>query len=352
MQTPMCSTAVRRLARLLMEAVSMAPDEIGDEGRQWHIGANISRCLKRCTITEASMPRSARTVALFVRQMRPSSVEAMASAALIWLPAAVSLRLSARMTVSSGPGRGHELTTGQWAAVAQAAAARGNPAVDLREILYAIRYVARSAGGSRMLPTNFGPWQTVCWWFGCFVRLPLFHTIHDIALIRDRKWVGCEAIPSAAVIASQTVKAPAAHVRGYDANKMILGRKRHIAVGADGRLLMVNLTTADVADRTGAQEILGAIRKRWAWVKHLFAAVTAPNYSTRPRSSTSWSRLRCIGAEPGFKVLPRRRVVERTFGCISRWRQLARDFEQRLDVSEAMIRMAMGSLLLRRIAHQ
>ena len=47
------------------------------------------------------------------------------------------------------------------------------PAVDLREILNAIRYMAHSAGGWRMLPTNFGPWQTVYWWFRRFVRLLL-----------------------------------------------------------------------------------------------------------------------------------------------------------------------------------
>lgn len=60
--------------------------------------------------------------------------------------------------------------------------------------------------------------------------------------------------------------------------------------------------------------------------------------------------IRRIDAEPGFKVLPRRWVVERTFGWLMRWRRLVRDFEQRLDVSEAMIHVAMGSLLLRRIA--
>ena len=58
-----------------------------------------------------------------------------------------------------------------------------------------------------------------------------------------------------------------------------------------------------------------------------------------------------IDSEPGFKVLPRRWVVERTFGWLTRWRRLVRDYEQRLDVSEAMIHVAMGSLLLRRISH-
>jgi len=50
-------------------------------------------------------------------------------------------------------------------------------------------------------------------------------------------------------------------------------------------------------------------------------------------------------------VLPRRWVVERTFGWLTRWRRLERDYEQRLDVSEAMIHVAMGSLLLRRLSH-
>jgi len=52
-----------------------------------------------------------------------------------------------------------------------------------------------------------------------------------------------------------------------------------------------------------------------------------------------------------FNVLPRRWVVERTFGWMTRWRRLVRDYEARIDVSEAMIHLAMGGLLLRRISH-
>ena len=61
--------------------------------------------------------------------------------------------------------------------------------------------------------------------------------------------------------------------------------------------------------------------------------------------------VRRIDAEPCFKLLPRRWVVERTFGWMTRWRRLVRDYENRIDVSEAMIHVAMGSLLLRRISH-
>ena len=56
--------------------------------------------------------------------------------------------------------------------------------------------------------------------------------------------------------------------------------------------------------------------------------------------------------QKGFHVLPRRWVVERTFASMIRWRRLVLDYERRLDVSEAMIHVAMGALLLRRVAHR
>lgn len=226
--------------------------------------------------------------------------------------------------------------------------------VDLREMLNAIRYMARSGGGWRMLPINFGPWQTVYWWFRRFVRRMLFQTIHDVSLMLDRERVGREASPSGGVIDSQTVKAPHAKKRGYDANKKIVGRKRHIAVDTDGRLLMVNLTTADISDSAGAQAILDAVRKRWPWLKHLFADGAYDRTKLLDKAAFRDFVLEIVrrsDKHPGFKVLPRRWVVERTFGWMTRWRRLVRDYESRLDVSEAMIHVAMGSLLLRRIAH-
>jgi transposase len=149
------------------------------------------------------------------------------------------------------------------------------------------------------------------------------------------------------------VKAPSAATCGYDANKKVVGRKRHIAVDTDGRLLMVNLTTTDISESAGAQTTLDTIRTRWPWLKHLFAAaptITADSW-TRPRCGISCWRS-CAGPkEPGFKLLPRRWVAERTFGWMMRWRRLVRDDEKRVDVSGAMVDVAMGSLLLRRISH-
>jgi putative transposase len=228
------------------------------------------------------------------------------------------------------------------------------PGVDLREVLNAIRYIARTGYSWRMLPKDFPPWQTVYWWFRRFMRRFLFETIHDVALMIDRERVGREASPTAGVIDSQSVKAPAAPTRGYDAGKKIVGRKRHITVDTDGRLLMINLTTADMADSAGAQAILDAIRKRWPWIKHLFADGAYDRRKLMDKAAFKdfvIEIVRRIDSEPGFKVLPRRWVVERTFGWMTRWRRLVRDYEKRIDVSKAMIHVALGSLLLRRISH-
>jgi transposase len=226
--------------------------------------------------------------------------------------------------------------------------------VDLREVLNAIRYLVRTGCGWRMLPRDFPPWQTVYWWFRTLMRRFLFSTIHDIALMIDRERQGREASPSGGVIDSQSVKAPAAKTRGYDAGKKIVGRKRHIAVDTDGRLLMVNLTPADISDSAGAQAILDAIRKRWPWVKHLFADGAYDRGKLMDKAAAKnfvIEIIRRCDDQKGFKVLPRRWVVERTFGWMTRWRRLVRDYEARIDVSEAMIHVAMGSLLLRRISH-
>ncbi len=232
---------------------------------------------------------------------------------------------------------------------------RGRPReVEFREVINAVRYLVRSGCGWRMLPVHFGHWRTVYGWFRELARRFLFQTIHDVALMLDRENQGREASPSAAVIDSQSIKAPHAHTRGYDAGKKIVGRKRHIAVDTDGRLLMVNLSTADISDSAGAQAILNAIRKRWPWVKHLFADGAYDRLKLMEKAAYLQFVIEIIRRRDeakGFEVLPRRWVVERTFGWMVRWRRLVRDYERRIDVSTAMIHVAMGALLIRRNAH-
>jgi transposase len=87
-----------------------------------------------------------------------------------------------------------------------------------------------------MPPIHVGPWQTVYWWFRRFARRPLFRTLPDIALMLDRERAGREASPSAGVIDSRSVKAPAAAGGGgYDAAKPIRGFPPAWAAFREGR---------------------------------------------------------------------------------------------------------------------
>lgn len=249
-----------------------------------------------------------------------------------------------------------DLTDTEWEAIApllpRPAITGRRRATDLREVLNAIRYLVRSGCEWRMLPVHFPPWQTVYWWFRRFVRRLLFKVIHDVALMLDRQQQGRQGSPSTAVIDSQSVKAPYATARGYDANKKVSGRKRHIAVDADGRLLMVNLTPADVADSTGAEWVLIALKKRWPWVKHLFADAAYDRRRLMDQATMLGFVVEVVRKminQHSFMPLPRRWVVERSFGWMMQWRRLVRDYERRIDVSTEMIYVAMGSLLLKRL---
>lgn len=227
--------------------------------------------------------------------------------------------------------------------------------INLREVLNAIRYLARTGCGWRMLPVNFPAWQTVYWWFRRFVRLFLFRTIRDLAGMIDRERAGREANPTGGILDSQTIKAPAPGAqRSFDGGKKIVGRKRHVAVDTDGRLLLVNLTPAGISDSAGAQMVLAAIRKRWLRIKHLFADTAYGRGKLMDKAAYldfGIEVVRRIEGQEGFKLLPRRWGVARTFGWMTRWRRLVRDYEARIDVSEAMIHVARGSLLLHRISH-
>lgn len=117
-----------------------------------------------------------------------------------------------------------------------AARTRRPRGTELRQVINALRYLARSGCEWRMLPNDFPPYQTVYYWFRRLVRRFLFRTIHDLALMLDRMCEQREVVPSAGIVDSQCVKAPGARERGYDAHKKISGRKRHITVDTDGLL--------------------------------------------------------------------------------------------------------------------
>ena len=235
---------------------------------------------------------------------------------------------------------------------------RGRPVqINRRSLLNAMFYVVRSGCAWRLLPSDFGPWQTVYGYFRIWSQDWTWEFIHNVLRDCVRKAEGRKVAPSAAIVDSQSVKTPdQAGARGYDAGKKISGRKRHVAVDCLGLILAIMITPAAMQDRIAAQPLIkalvstyGRLQIIWAdggylgtllhWVKHL-----------RPFGKLRLEVVRRCDNVKGFKVLPRRWVVERTFGWLFKSRRLCRDYEVRLDHSEAMIRICMIRLMVRRLA--
>ena len=78
--------------------------------------------------------------------------------------------------------------------------------VDMREIINAIFYVVRGGASWRMLPKEYGPWQTVYGYFRKFQREGVWQQIHDTLRKKVRRKAGKKPTPSAAIIDSQSVK--------------------------------------------------------------------------------------------------------------------------------------------------
>jgi transposase len=233
----------------------------------------------------------------------------------------------------------------------------GRPRVHPRRaIVEAILYVDRTGCAWRYLPADFPPWRTVYGYFARWRDDGTLRRVHDQLRARARKAAGRHPEPSAAVIDSQSVRAadtvPKAS-RGWDNAKKVNGRKRHIAVDTSGLLVTILVTAASVQDRDAARVLLWNLRKACrritlAWADAGYAGKLTVWAQTTLHLGVVIVRRREAHT---FAVLPRRWVVERTFGWMTRWRRLVRDYEQRIDVSHAMILVAMGGNLIRRNAH-
>jgi putative transposase len=234
-------------------------------------------------------------------------------------------------------------------------AATGRPRKHAyRELLNGIFYLLRTGCQWRNLPKDLPPWPTIYDYFRQWERTELITDIH--AHLRDylRLLAGRQRQPTAGIVDSQSVKgSETCGQRGYDAGKKINGCQRHIWVDTPGLLLRVSVLPANIQDRDGARKLLakafavyGRLRQLWAdggyagqlvnWVGRVSRGVL----EIVRRSETA----------RGFTVLPRRWVVERTFGWLGRSRRLGRDYERQAQVAEAFVYLAMCRLMLHRWA--
>lgn len=252
-----------------------------------------------------------------------------------------------------------DLTDAQWKLLQPMLPARkkrGRPPTDARRFINAIVYILKGGIRWRLLPAGFPPWQTVYHTFRRWITDNTWQSIHDRLRAMVRNAAGKDCRPTAAILDSQSIKSdPHGGIVGYDAAKRINGRKRHLLVDTQGMLLGVAVTAADVPERDGARTLLERVLQWFKWLRLMSvdSGYTGPDFAQWVQTIRPKLEVQVVKRSDdikGFKELPRRWVIERTFGWFMRQRRLVRDYEITESSATAWIDIAMIRIQLRRLA--
>lgn len=162
--------------------------------------------------------------------------------------------------------------------------------------------------------------------------------------------------PSAAVIDSRTLQStPTSGGRGgYDGAKRRKGSKVHAAVDTLGNLLALHVTPADAQDRDQAGHLAQAVQEvsnQEVTLAYVDQGYTGQNAAEAARAhGITLEVVKLPEAKRGFVLLPRRWVVERSFGWAAHFRRLARDYERLPETLAGLHYLAFVCLMLPHLA--
>lgn len=222
----------------------------------------------------------------------------------------------------------------------------------LRDVFNALRYLVKTGCGWRYLPHDLPPWPAVYQqWARWRDNRCLEHLLADLRELA-RLLAGREAEPTAVILDSRTIQStPQSGGRaGYDGAKRRKGSKVHVAVDTLGHLLAAVVTPANEPDRAQVAALCARVQHVTGQkVQVAYADQGYTGEDTEYAAAAHDLDLHVIAkpeGQTGFVLLPRRWVVERSFGWAARFRRLARDYERLALTLQQFHFLAFAGLLL------